>query len=648
MSFLNDSFGVRLGGLRRLPPAAPPAGPGTPLNLSATAVSASQIDLAWDAVAGATSYNIYRDEPESPTTLVTLVFVSTSATNSYSDTGLQGLTRYTYWVSAVNAQGASAQSAPDTADTNAPASIIWVGPAATGDQSGSSQSNLATLATANGASHAGKMIAMAGGTYSGDIQPAASGTQGAPTIYKNVPGATPLLNGTSAFLLNISNVDWIVIDGVTIQGTGGVPSGPADFPNGRTGLCRFNGADNCTLKNSTLRYSDRTVLSFVATPTFIRVLNCEIGYAGNVADQVSPPANDVGEVINIIDGAHHILIQGCYLHHGGHNIINVGSAQLEEENHIIIKGNILDNSWDDVVPGLGGRCAAISNGARFCVFEDNICSNVLGTWEGTEATQVLKLEGEQCIARRNLLFHSALRGVGQVHRPTAVPYTHNCRTYNNSMWDMGVEVWGMDARSTGPDPSTSLSSNNHFTNNAVHTAATQPIFFIEFHSTGINGTQCHNNAYGPGTGQLRTVLDGGTTTQDLDAWDTEHGGALSGNFSTATSFGWANNNQPTTFAEATPAGGSPLIDAGQFLTTTDGADTNSTSLVVADSLWFIDGFGLIDGDTIQIHGVGTAKITAIDYGTHTLTLDTPLTWAGGVGVSLPYNGSAPDIGAVQT
>jgi chitodextrinase len=87
--------------------------PSVPQNLSATAVSSSQIDLTWDASTdnvGVAGYNIYRDD----------VLVDTSPTNSYSDTGLASETSYEYEVSAFDAAAnESARSDPDSATTAA-------------------------------------------------------------------------------------------------------------------------------------------------------------------------------------------------------------------------------------------------------------------------------------------------------------------------------------------------------------------------------------------------------------------------------------------------------------------------------------------------------------------------------------------------
>jgi len=93
--------------------------------------------------------------------------------------------------------------------------------------------------------------------------------------------------------------------------------------------------------------------------------------------------------------------------------------------------------------------------------------------------------------------------------------------------------------------------------------------------------------------------------------------------------------------------GSPLIDKGVFLTTTTSAGSG-TVIPVVDAGYFIDGYGIVPGDTIQFQGqTQTARITSVDYTNNRLTVDTPLTWTSGLGVSLSYNGLAPEIGAYE-
>ncbi|MFF2092731.1 discoidin domain-containing protein [Paenibacillus sp. NPDC058174] len=85
--------------------------PSVPQNLTATAVSSSQINLSWTASTdnvGVTGYNVYRNG----------TLIGTSAQASYNDTGLTASTAYTYTVAAKDAAGnVSAVSAAATATT---------------------------------------------------------------------------------------------------------------------------------------------------------------------------------------------------------------------------------------------------------------------------------------------------------------------------------------------------------------------------------------------------------------------------------------------------------------------------------------------------------------------------------------------------
>ncbi|MBI3231684.1 MAG: fibronectin type III domain-containing protein [Candidatus Doudnabacteria bacterium] len=88
--------------------------PSTPANLTATAVSASQISLSWQASTdnvAVTGYQVFRDGLQ----------IATTTTTSYSSTGLQPSTLYTYTTSAFDGAGnISAQSVSAQATTLPP------------------------------------------------------------------------------------------------------------------------------------------------------------------------------------------------------------------------------------------------------------------------------------------------------------------------------------------------------------------------------------------------------------------------------------------------------------------------------------------------------------------------------------------------
>jgi hypothetical protein len=104
---------------------------------------------------------------------------------------------------------------------------------------------------------------------------------------------------------------------------------------------------------------------------------------------------------------------------------------------------------------------------------------------------------------------------------------------------------------------------------------------------------------------------------------------------------------------------SPCIDTGSFLTTITSSSGSGTSFTVTDAgyFWFdvggmksnISGASIASGDTIQLQGQSQkAVITNINYVTNTITVNTPLSWSQGQGISLAYNGSAPDKGAFES
>jgi hypothetical protein len=74
--------------------------PSTPTNLTATASTATAVDLAWSASTddvGVTGYNVYRDSATTP--------LATTTSTSYTDSTVAASTAYTYQVSAVDAAG---------------------------------------------------------------------------------------------------------------------------------------------------------------------------------------------------------------------------------------------------------------------------------------------------------------------------------------------------------------------------------------------------------------------------------------------------------------------------------------------------------------------------------------------------------------
>jgi uncharacterized protein YkwD len=85
--------------------------PAAPSGVSARATSSTQVQVTWNAVTGATSYQIYRRDPGG-----SFALRGTSFTTSFNDTASAD-TAYLYRVRAVNVGGSSGDSASDLATT---------------------------------------------------------------------------------------------------------------------------------------------------------------------------------------------------------------------------------------------------------------------------------------------------------------------------------------------------------------------------------------------------------------------------------------------------------------------------------------------------------------------------------------------------
>ena len=105
--------------------------PTAPSNLTATATSTSQINLAWTASTdnvGVTGYNLQRCSGSGCTTFAALTSVS-GTTTTYSNTGLTGSTSYSYRVQATDAAGnlsAFSNTATATTQTATATTITFV------------------------------------------------------------------------------------------------------------------------------------------------------------------------------------------------------------------------------------------------------------------------------------------------------------------------------------------------------------------------------------------------------------------------------------------------------------------------------------------------------------------------------------------
>ncbi len=148
-----------------------------------------------------------------------------------------------------------------------------------------------------------------------------------------------------------------------------------------------------------------------------------------------------------------------------------------------------------------------------------------------------------------------------------------------------------------------------------------------------------------------------TCLLEVNNWKANNGNPLFANPSMA-------DTSSLTLPDLSLSNASPAIDGGTYLTTAVGAGSGSTTLVVADALYFQDGTwgsALARGVTLfpDWIAIGTVsnvvQISSINYSTNAITLASATTWSNGApiwlykksdGTQVLY-GSASDYGAAE-
>ena len=173
------------------PTPPPTTTPGTPADLTATPGNAL-VNLAWKAVSGASSYNLYRGTATNAQAVTPIATNITGTT--FSNTGLTNGTTYFYKVRAVNGAGASNPSNEAMAKPEAPAPPPPTPPTVP-------PTNL--TATAGNAQIALSWTAAAGATTYNVFRGTATNAQATTPVATNVTATTfnntGLINGTTYF-----------------------------------------------------------------------------------------------------------------------------------------------------------------------------------------------------------------------------------------------------------------------------------------------------------------------------------------------------------------------------------------------------------------------------------------------------------------
>jgi len=381
--------------------------------------------------------------------------------------------------------------------------------------------------------------------------------------------------------------------------------------------------NHATLEDCTIMYFQRYGSVYECTYTIIR--NCRIEGASSFDGHK-------GDALNIAGGHHH-LVENNEIAWAGHSNMSLSMAS-----HSVVRNNLVRDGAS-LFRMQGGR----GGSGRFNVVENNRFARAAAAWDLVKEHKAdhpgFSTMGQDCIVRGNRFWGGpGLILLTKKTRNEKSAPTTNYRIYHNTLYKTeGATCPGISLNAGRLDPK--LITKNLFVNNISINHVYRP----KWESNGpamesgflcYGGAVVHDNAIGD------NILGKPGPCDALGKARIEANNKI-GIDPKITRF---DENEP----DFTPADDSPAIDAGVFLTkTTYGGD--GTRMPVEDPHCFFDGHGIVEGDVIQLEGqTETARITKVDYERRALTLDKRLRWQPGTGVALPYNGKAPDIGAVES
>jgi hypothetical protein len=285
------------------------------------------------------------------------------------------------------------------------------------------------------------------------------------------------------------------------------------------------------------------------------------------------------------------------------------------------------------------------NATAHNVIEDNVFAGTAAD-NGAGPFNGLQLAGQNTIVRRNVIYQSQGTGIGLQHYASEAQFNLHNRIYNN--------VFSGNAGGaivTGSSQDADHFADNIVKNNIIMNNRGMALGWADNLNSGhqlshrdmANFLIDRNNIFTDILSPDHSIYVGYDTRVGVSTVQEAFSRIYVDNVALKPSFvDIANYNFRL-------QEGSPMIDAGKFLTSAVGSGSLSNQLVVTDAAYFSDGFGLQKGDMIQFENqTQSVQVIDIDYATNTLTLSGPLSWGDGDGVSLKYYGSHPDMGASET
>lgn len=488
------------------------------------------------------------------------------------------------------------------------------------------------MAKANESLEPGDTATFLDGSYTGTIEPRRSGTAGAPIVYRSANQLGAILLGgesTESLCVGLKDREHIVVEGFFMR------------PE-RGDLMRLESARHCIVRKCRMEggASWSPILCVNSHYNRYEDLVC-----GNIT--VTGSSGHVrGDCWTNKASSHNVFLR-IYFSRVGHCPLNFWN----DSPYNIVRQCTFDAQW--------GRNFEFFSTPHVLVEQCVITNGFDGSGS---ADGRAKLFVSESIFRHNLIYRNHY--VPLVVNAYAIPDTpvfrmEHTRVYHNTWYhnygagfEMVVEESGVRG-GVPPALADNVFKNNVFARNdpggdgvslLLDPAVSGQTRFIgnNLHGGNVGGPAVRLDVAHPDWGKL-----------GVDSW---HGQLLSA--------AEANRSRPAQFQgnlDVAPGfvdeekddfrlkAQSACRDAGQPLATVAATGAGQV-MCVDDARWFFDGFGIPGerGDQIMVGGERKpVGIRQVDVANRTITLDRSIAWEKGDAISLPYLGSAPDLGAYE-
>ena len=490
-----------------------------------------------------------------------------------------------------------------------------------------------TIAKANSVLNAGDTVYIRGGTYAETISPAVSGQLNARITYMAYNSEAVKITGDTGADLN--GKSYITINGIVFW------KNPNKFFNIR------NGANYAEIKNCLID-GDGTGGSGGWNSCEIRdALYAYIHHNTFQNPFRATTENNEKNFIGIMATSRYALIEHNTIKDGpGHSQLEIyggASYNIIRFNTFVVTGLYTEN-WQESVDLM----VTMLRGGEHNVVEHNLFYETYGNLEDGNCFGIrLNVGSKYNIVRNNLIYDVDRNAISTETKESR--HTEHNAVYNNTIHNSTNFAKLSEANlKVATHKAGSKVRFNSYCNNIFHGFSSKGIIVLDS-STGEDVYENEfraNIIFGIGTDVTKGKIieyslvnpEYYTISQAQTAFPNE----FKYNIDLDPLF---ENIANYDFQLKT---GSPAINNGDWLTNITSTSGSGTSFKVAQSQFFMDGFGIVEGDLIQLEDqTKRAKITNVDYDNNIITVDTNLSWTNGLGVALSYEGSAPDIGAIE-